>query len=200
MKQIVKATLALFGWFRARLTLWTGWLAWIVAFVGSLSIVIYCSETQMDFGFVKISFGVAPSIEVLGALASILAVIVSVLVLATEKRREVVLLRYEAVRAKRATAKGILAEIQALSDFGNIRQNEPVTQLPSVLSAYSSEIGRLSRDTSSAVMKFYLGLPESGGTQTPDDKARADQAIIALNLFLEKTEPESNKLKWALGL
>ncbi|WP_152612407.1 MULTISPECIES: hypothetical protein [unclassified Leisingera] len=132
-----------------------------------------------------------PEEGVVAVLVSAFAIAVSVLQFAAEKRREVALLRYEAVRSKRAIAKAIRAEILAFLHTS--------TAKTPIKDAHLADLGRLSREASEAVLKFYWRLPESGTEFSDDAKADAKAAIICLDKFLED-EWELNKLKIQLAI
>lgn len=177
---------------RAYFFRYLGLAAWTLAVAGSVFLLVLLAYIAWIFGLWQVAVAKRPGVEELGLIVSLLAVFVSVMLLAAEKRREVVLLRYEAVRSKRSTAKAIRAEIEA------IRKSKRASR--DVLLANASDIGRLNRATSQAIMNFYLGLPTNGETIGQEEPLGATDAIRSIDEFLGSTLDERDRLHYQLRL
>ena len=123
------------------------------------------------------------------------AVLVSVMSTFFQQRQLVHLTRYDAVRSKRATAKALREEINALKDLQYSSHVQPV-----VFRAITSSIGRLNENSIGSVVRFYASLENREQVGQAKLDARADKAVSDLDKFLCATEEENNRLKLKLSV
>ncbi|WP_299707074.1 hypothetical protein [uncultured Tateyamaria sp.] len=104
----------------------------------------------------------------------------------------VYLLRYEAVRNKRATAKALREEILVLGRTGAKDPN------PIIFDGVRGELGRLNEESIEKVLQFYL-RPTFHDQYKDYDNVLGEAAAQALAGFLEDTLPELRYLERRLG-
>lgn len=129
----------------------------------------------------------------LAVLIAVVALLVSVLSTAYQQRRSVELVRYEAVRSKRATAKAIREEIALLKDLEGDADVDPI-----VFQSLCPSVGRLNEKSIASVVKFYGGYAKRSKVGGEEMRNRAAQAIADLDKFLESTEAELDRLSYSL--
>ena len=131
----------------------------------------------------------------LAVLIAVVALLVSVLSTAFQQRRSVELLRYEAVRSKRSTAKAIREEIALLKNIQGDANVDPV-----VFQALCQSVGRLNEKSIASVINFYGGYASRPKTEEGEMRIRAVQAIADLDNFLKSTEAERDRLSSRLRI
>lgn len=102
--------------------------------------------------------------------------------------------RYEAIRRKRAMAKAFKAEINAILDRPD--------DLPVDCSVYDTlvgDVGRLARDETALIVKFYQLAKQSEKVTSDELQAAGQAALGAMEAVLTRTQSRLNQLNSKFG-